>query len=208
MAAVGASYIPGHAHADTLSFELSVFGDRVIVNAGVSTYRPGALRMAERGTQSHSTVRIEGQNSSEIWGGFRVARRAHIHDIICSHTTKSISLEASHDGYARLAGHPIHHRQWHCTPLELIITDNINADRLSADTRFILHPQITVRQESEDKFILSLPTGRHLLMELSRGQIITADYAIGFGTRLPTLALVAALSEGKSCVKLTLMESV
>ena len=208
MAAVGASYIPGHAHADTLSFELSVFGDRVIVNAGVSTYRPGALRMAERGTQSHSTVRIEGQNSSEIWGGFRVARRAHIHDIICSHTTKGISLEASHDGYARLAGHPIHHRQWHCTPSELIITDNINADRLSADTRFILHPQITVRQESKDKFILSLPTGRHLLMELSRGQIITADYAIGFGIRLPTLALVAALSEGKSFVKLTLMESV
>jgi uncharacterized heparinase superfamily protein len=137
-----------------------------------------------------------------------VARRAHIHDIICSYTTKSISLEASHDGYVRLAGHPIHHRQWYCTPSELIITDNINADRLSADTRFILHPQITVRQESKDKFILSLPTGRHLLMELSGGQIITADYAIGFGTRLPTLALVAALSEGKSCVKLTLMESV
>mgnify|MGYP000217834115 FL=1 len=88
------------------------------------------------------------------------------------------------------------------------LADNINAARLSADTRFILHPQITVRQESKDKFILSLPTGRHLLMELSRGQIITADYAIGFGIRLPTLALVAALSEGKSFVKLTLMENV
>jgi uncharacterized heparinase superfamily protein len=164
--------------------------------------------MAERGTHSHSTVCIEGQNSSEIWGGFRVARRAHIHDIICSYTTKSVSLEASHDGYVRLAGHPIHHRQWHCTPSELIVSDNINADSLSADSKFILHPQIAVRQESEDRFILSLPKGRHLLMELSRGQIITADYAIGFGTRLPTFALVATLSEGKSCVKLTLMESV
>lgn len=206
MAAIGASYIPGHAHADTLSFELSVCGERVIVNGGVSTYEPGALRLAERSTEAHSTVCIEGQSSSEIWGGFRVARRAHIHDIICEQTAKSISLAAHHDGYTRLVGHPVHHRQWLCTPSTLSIHDNISADRLSAHSRFIFHPQITVRQQGEGKFILNLPNGKYLLMELSQGHIITADYATGFGKRVPTSALIAALSDGNSYAKLTFME--
>ena len=36
---VGPDYLPAHAHADTLSFELSLFGKRVIVNSGTSLYR-------------------------------------------------------------------------------------------------------------------------------------------------------------------------
>ncbi len=35
---VGPDYQPGHAHADTLSFELSLFGQRVLVNSGTSQY--------------------------------------------------------------------------------------------------------------------------------------------------------------------------
>ena len=36
MAPVGPDYLPGHAHADTLSFEWSVGEERVVVNGGVS----------------------------------------------------------------------------------------------------------------------------------------------------------------------------
>ena len=35
---VGPDYIPGHAHADTLSFELSIGEQRVFVNSGTSEY--------------------------------------------------------------------------------------------------------------------------------------------------------------------------
>jgi len=35
---VGPAYIPGHAHADTLSFELSIGTQRVFVNSGTSEY--------------------------------------------------------------------------------------------------------------------------------------------------------------------------
>ncbi|MEY6432337.1 heparinase II/III-family protein [Thioalkalicoccus limnaeus] len=63
-------------HADTLSFELSLFGQRTIVNGGTSRYGSGPERLAERSTAAHSTVQIDGADSSEVWGGFRVARRA------------------------------------------------------------------------------------------------------------------------------------
>ena len=35
---VGARYQPGHGHADTLSFEMSNKGKRIIVNSGINTY--------------------------------------------------------------------------------------------------------------------------------------------------------------------------
>ena len=73
---VGPDYIPGHAHADTLSFELSVFGSRLIVNGGTSQYGADAERHRQRSTAAHSTVVVNGENSSEVWGGFRVARES------------------------------------------------------------------------------------------------------------------------------------
>ncbi|MFZ4723499.1 MAG: heparinase II/III domain-containing protein, partial [Phycisphaerales bacterium] len=38
---IGPDYLPGHAHADTLSFELSLHGRRVLVNSGTSVYGIG-----------------------------------------------------------------------------------------------------------------------------------------------------------------------
>ncbi|MEN9780004.1 MAG: hypothetical protein RL014_1152 [Pseudomonadota bacterium] len=75
VAPVGPDYLPGHAHADTLSFELSVGAQRVLVNSGTSCYGSSAERLRQRGTAAHNTVVVNGQDSSEVWGGFRVARR-------------------------------------------------------------------------------------------------------------------------------------
>ena len=36
VAPLGPDYLPGHGHADTLSFELSLFGHRFITNSGTS----------------------------------------------------------------------------------------------------------------------------------------------------------------------------
>ena len=69
---VGASYIPGHAHADTLSFELSIFGRRLIINTGTSTYENCKDRHYERSTAAHNTVEINKKNSSDVWHSFRV----------------------------------------------------------------------------------------------------------------------------------------
>ena len=76
VAEIGPSDLPGHAHADTLSFELSLFQKRIIVNSGSSEYGEGEIRQYERSTKAHNTVVVDDENSSEIWAGFRVARRA------------------------------------------------------------------------------------------------------------------------------------
>ena len=76
VAAIGPDYLPGHAHADTLSFELSLFGQRVLVNSGTSCYGISQERQRQRSTAAHNTVVIDAVDSSEVWSGFRVARRA------------------------------------------------------------------------------------------------------------------------------------
>lgn len=103
---VGPDYQPGHAHADTLSFELSAGRERVVVDSGTSTYTIGPTRTWQRSTAAHSTVTIDGADSSEVWGGFRVARRARVQDVQISPERAVVS--ASHDGYMRLPGKPQH----------------------------------------------------------------------------------------------------
>ena len=63
-------------HADNLSFEWSLGEQRVLVNSGTSLYGVSSERHRQRKTKSHNTVEIDGFDSSEIWSGFRVARRA------------------------------------------------------------------------------------------------------------------------------------
>lgn len=72
---IGPSYQPGHAHADTWTFELWRGARKLIGDTGCSTYVPGELRSYERSTAAHNTVVIDGENSSEVWASHRVGRR-------------------------------------------------------------------------------------------------------------------------------------
>jgi hypothetical protein len=64
-------YLPPHAHADTLSFELWHRGEPVVVDPGSYTYDAGADRNWFRGTRAHSTVALDGRDQFELWGAFR-----------------------------------------------------------------------------------------------------------------------------------------
>jgi uncharacterized heparinase superfamily protein len=72
----GPSYQPGHAHCDLLGFELDLGGRPVVVDSGVCGYEGDELREYVRSTRAHSTVSVAGREQSELWGTFRVARRA------------------------------------------------------------------------------------------------------------------------------------
>jgi hypothetical protein len=141
---IGPDYLPGHAHGDTLSFELSVFGQRVVVNSGTSEYGLGAERLRQRGTEAHSTVQIDDADSSEVWSGFRVARRARPLGRMLDEVDGAVILGCAHDGYLRLPGRPLHRREWRLTPGGLRITDRIEGGCCRAVARFHLHPAITV----------------------------------------------------------------
>src|SRR5690606_3552585 len=108
LAPVGPDYLPGHAHADTLSFELSVGGERVFVDSGTSTYQAGQVRDFQRSTRAHNTVVIDGLNSSDVWGAFRVGQRARVFDVLVQETEGYLFVSAAHDGYRRLPGRVIH----------------------------------------------------------------------------------------------------
>ncbi|MEX0372767.1 heparinase II/III family protein [Spiribacter roseus] len=140
---VGPDYLPGHAHADSLSLELSLFGQRVLVNSGTSVYGKGPQRHAERSTAAHNTVEINGENSSEVWGGFRVARRARVHDVEVGETAGGeLFVEAWHDGYTRLPGQPVHHRRVVLGSHRLLITDRVTGRYERAVGYFHLHPAV------------------------------------------------------------------
>ncbi|MEZ0539270.1 heparinase II/III domain-containing protein [Fibrella arboris] len=106
VAPVGPDHQPGHAHADTFSFVLHIDGQPVVVDPGTSTYQIGERRRWERSTAAHNTVTVSDQNSSELWSGFRVGRRAQVTIL----TDLPCCVEAAHDGYAYLGDR--HTRRW------------------------------------------------------------------------------------------------
>jgi uncharacterized heparinase superfamily protein len=156
VAPIGPDYIPGHAHADTLSFEFSLFGQRLLVNSGTSLYEPGLERLRQRGTAAHNTVQIDKENSSEVWASFRVAKRAHPFDLQIREKNEFVDVQCSHDGYQRLPGRNIHQRKWRMDKQSLEITDTIEGRFQSAVARYHLHPEIRVKGDNE----LELPNGK------------------------------------------------
>jgi uncharacterized heparinase superfamily protein len=156
LAPVGANYQPGHAHADTLSFEFSLDGQRVFVNSGTSTYQPGLQRQFERSTAAHNTIEIDAEDSSEVWSTFRVARRAWPGAVAAGTAGDGAWIRGWHDGYTRLAGKPIHSREWRLEEGRLRITDAIAGHFERAVARFYLHPLIDLQYDQW----LQLPNGR------------------------------------------------
>ncbi len=142
---VGPTYQPGHAHADTLSFEFSLDERRVLVNTGTSTYGVSPERARQRGTAAHNTVTIDDADSSEVWAGFRCARRAIPRDVEVTPTT----VKAAHDGYERLAGSPIHRRWCDLEPGMLRVIDRIERSFDTAVARFHVHPDCAVTIDDE-----------------------------------------------------------
>src|SRR5258708_27434423 len=133
---IGPDHLPGHAHADTLSFEVSVRGEGVLVNAGTSTYEVSAGRQRQRGTAAHNTVVVDGVDSSEVWSSFRVARRARPLAVSWGRDGAALWLSAGHEGYRRLPGKVIHRRHWRLDPQGLVVEDVLEGQYTSAEARF------------------------------------------------------------------------
>jgi uncharacterized heparinase superfamily protein len=157
-APVGPDYLPGHAHADTLSFELSIGLKRVIVNSGTSVYGTGTERLRQRGTSAHSTLMLDEQNSSEVWSGFRVGRRARILRAAITDQSDCTVVEAAHDGYRHLQGSPVHERNWTLEVGRLFITDTVRGGGQHRATIFFHFPssiELEVLADSRRVQILS-----------------------------------------------------
>jgi uncharacterized heparinase superfamily protein len=154
---VGPDYQPGHAHADSLCFELSAYGKRLFVNGGTSTYQEGRERQRQRGTASHNTVTVDGMDSSEVWAAFRVGRRARVRAVSLRTEADSVVIEAEHDGYRRQrTGGPLHRRNWRVANHVMQITDTLIGRYGVAESRLLLHPEARIEKRERTAVELSL----------------------------------------------------
>lgn len=201
---IGPDYLPSHAHADTLSFELSIDGQRVFVNSGTSEYGTSPERQRQRGTAAHNTVVVANKNSSEVWAGFRVGRRAQPQDIIVEQRDGFLHAEASHNGYSNLRFAPIPHRSFNLDRCCLTVTDTVFPP-CKAEARYHLHPAIKLNNLTANSAVLLLPRGQSLLLSFEGGmpRLENTKWHPEFGSSQPNLCLILPLVEGRACLTLT-----
>ena len=190
---IGPDYLPGHAHADSLSFELSLAGQRVIVNTGTSIYGTGPERQRQRSTVAHSTVEIDGESSSEVWGGFRVGRRAAPFGLAIDCSGQEVRVRCAHDGYRRAPG-VTHWREWRFAPSWFSVADRLEGRFDQAISRFHIHPAICLLRETSS---LVLNGGRKIAYEVNGGSSKLADdtYHPRFGVAEPSQCLAISVTD-------------
>lgn len=172
-APIGPDYIPGHAHGDLLSFELSLAGQRVFVDAGVHDYEASALRRYCRSTAAHNTVEVDGADQCEFWAAFRVARRGRPRDVAWTPLGAGFALEAWHDGYERLPARARHRRRfrWHPHGV-LLVRDEVTAARpVEIRSRLHLHPACEVELLDESGARVRFPGGACLVRFAGEGRL-------------------------------------
>lgn len=188
-------YLPAHAHADLLSYELIVGGQRIIVDSGVYEYTAGIWRDYFRSTRAHNTVEVAASNQSEVWGSFRVARRARPEEIVWESGSNYVLAQGQHDGYCRLVT-PVRHRRtifWLQNHYWLFIDQLWGEGIPTISSHIHIHPALQLVQQSEIEWsiagecpTLKLRAFGHAAHSLSEGQLrphIQGWYSEHFGEK-------------------------
>lgn len=194
LARIGPDYLPGHAHADTLSFELSLGGKRFFVNSGTSEYGTNPERQRQRGTAAHSTLVLDGENSSEVWSGFRVGRRAKPFGVAAWGDETSLTAHGAHDGYTHLPGSPVHRRKWCLRDGQLLIEDRVKGSGAhQLEAYFHLGPGIGAVADTASGVVelSGIEGGRKATFSAEGGmvEVLPSSWHPEFGERVDTTAI-------------------
>jgi uncharacterized heparinase superfamily protein len=193
-AAIGPDYIPGHAHADILSFELSLKGHRVIVDSGVYDYEISEIRQYCRSTKAHNTIEINGQDQCEMWAAFRVARRGRPKVLEWKPSPDNFLLSAIHDGYKRLKGSPVHYRKFDWSREKgLSIQDKVTSSHTcNIKSRIHFHPCCEIFELKQKIAFVKYPGGKIKVDFSGEGNLTVEDsfYCPEFGVKIPNKSLV------------------
>lgn len=209
LAPIGPDYIPGHAHADTLSFELSLGANRVFVNTGTSEYSDSRIRHFERSTAAHNTVVIDGENSSDVWGAFRVGRRARVCRADILESDRQVVVVAEHTGYRRWGRRRAHERTWKMQAGELSISDALRGEWRCASSYWHFAPGVDLEQTGVGMFHGKAGPRTRFTLRTSGGvpRLEPAYWAPAFGVRIPTQVLVLDIEDDASGIALRWTES-
>jgi uncharacterized heparinase superfamily protein len=204
VARLGPDYLLAHAHADNLSFEMSIAKQRVFVNSGTSCYGSSFRRQFERSTRAHNSVEIDKCSSSEVWSTFRVARRAYPIGLKIDDSTNSLDIQCSHTGYMRLEGSPIHTRNWQVDKEKIIIKDEVTGAFSSAVSRFILDTGVKIINVDPQTFVLAVTKEITLTFRVIFGKpsVVHWEHTTEFGHLDDTNCIEIKLVNGNSLVEI------
>ena len=193
------------AHAGTLSFELSVGRDRMIVNCGAAPAAGGEWHDASRATAAHSTLVIADTNSSELKPD-GLGRRPERVEAQRQEAAGAHWLEASHDGYRKPFG-ALHRRRLYVAESG---EDIRGEDAVEAATpqpyvvRFHLHPSVDASlQQDGEAVLLRLPSGSgwRLRADGARLTLEESVYLGGVEPRRGEQVVLSGYQDGPQAVK-------
>ncbi|GAB0115077.1 heparinase [Acidisoma sp. C75] len=166
--------LDGNAHAGTLSFEMSVGRERMIVNCGASPAAMSEWRDALRGTAAHSTLTLADTSSAEIRPEGLGQRRPETVDVQRQEANGAHWLEASHDGWLRSHG-ALHRRRLYMAESG---EDVRGEDAVEGQMpqrfalRFHLHPSVQASLQGEgEAVLLRLPSGHSWRFRAEGGEM-------------------------------------
>ena len=108
---ISPSYQPGHTHCDFLSYELAFNNQMIVVDSGVFEYAEGKMRDYVRSTNAHNTISVDGDEQSEVWAAFRVARRAKKLYAEITRNNHGATFKGGYVGFYAVKGKAKHYRQ-------------------------------------------------------------------------------------------------
>ena len=145
MGPIGPDSLPAHAHGDIGSIELSIGGERIVVDQGVYEYVAGARRQASRSAHRHNCLAIEGAEPADFYGAFRCGRRPRVGVSQFVGGEGGILLQGHHDGYRGLKGKPIVVRRIEANADGIVLHDRIDGSVWhEATSRLLLHPDCRI----------------------------------------------------------------
>jgi hypothetical protein len=148
-------------------------------------------------------VEVAGTDSSEVWAGFRVGRRARPRPPQVERSSGAISVRCSHDGYTHLPGRPLHTRTWRFDAGSLHVEDEVGNVALPAVARYHLAPGIKLEPSGTSSWRVDDVDGPLARIDVEHGQSTAEEsfHAPRFGVVEPAGCLAVTLERGRATTR-------
>lgn len=198
--------LPAHGHADALSFEWDVAGQRLVVDAGVDEYQDGNARRLNRSSSRHNTVFIEGYDQAELIGSFRTGKSAEVSlRSYCANRERFeltgccqghvATATTNADGQKTTVADILHVRTFVAEENRLSIQDEVHgvAPGRVARAGFLLHDAWTVESSEAQELVLG-SQGRRVVFRADRAiRLEESFWSPDIGHRVATKRIVCDL---------------
>jgi hypothetical protein len=206
---MGPDYLPAHGHCSLFSYELSIAGERFIVDSGVQEYEAGPWREYWRSTRAHNTVSVDGAEQSEIWASFRVGQRTRLKGRTYLQRGSSAIFVGLHNGFAGQQQPTPHRRFIIALPQRrwVILDEVFGAGNHAVQSFIHLAPDVVCRPEDQWVSLRSTlcemrlypwfenaGSGARIACVQGQAEPVQGWYAPEFGRAFPNPVIVLSLS--------------